>query len=131
MIVGVVETAAFGGLEDRSGTPYIYMPLKQIGVQGISIFVRPTGSVTDLTFEASRETTVEEINAIVKAAADTWLKSLERKPDAAGKEALKREYARYDLLWKALDEKTLISQRADFIRGMFDEGAWPLKPGRS
>ena len=30
----------------------------------------PTGSVTDLTFEASRETTVEEINAIVKAAAE-------------------------------------------------------------
>jgi len=30
----------------------------------------PTGSVTDLTFTASRETTVEEINAIVKAAAD-------------------------------------------------------------
>ena len=30
----------------------------------------PTGSATDLTFEASRETTVEEINAIVKAAAD-------------------------------------------------------------
>jgi predicted permease len=48
VIVGVVETAAFGGLEDRSGTPYIYMPLKQIGVQGISIFVRPTGSVTEM-----------------------------------------------------------------------------------
>ncbi|MHA6525403.1 type I glyceraldehyde-3-phosphate dehydrogenase [Tessaracoccus sp. G1721] len=30
----------------------------------------PTGSATDLTFEASRETTVEEINAIIKAAAD-------------------------------------------------------------
>jgi glyceraldehyde 3-phosphate dehydrogenase len=30
----------------------------------------PTGSATDLTFEASRETTVEEVNAIVKAAAD-------------------------------------------------------------
>ncbi len=30
----------------------------------------PTGSATDLTFEAARETTVEEINAIVKAAAD-------------------------------------------------------------
>ncbi len=29
----------------------------------------PTGSATDLTFEASRETTVEEVNAIVKAAA--------------------------------------------------------------
>ncbi|WP_300682675.1 type I glyceraldehyde-3-phosphate dehydrogenase [Nocardioides sp.] len=30
----------------------------------------PTGSLTDLSFEASRETTVEEVNAIVKAAAD-------------------------------------------------------------
>lgn len=29
----------------------------------------PTGSATDLTFTASRETTVEEVNAIVKAAA--------------------------------------------------------------
>jgi glyceraldehyde 3-phosphate dehydrogenase len=30
----------------------------------------PTGSATDLTFEAGRETTVEEVNAAVKAAAD-------------------------------------------------------------
>jgi glyceraldehyde 3-phosphate dehydrogenase len=30
----------------------------------------PTGSATDLTFEASRETSVEEINEIIKAAAD-------------------------------------------------------------
>ncbi|MFC7503830.1 type I glyceraldehyde-3-phosphate dehydrogenase [Nocardioides sp. CPCC 206347] len=30
----------------------------------------PTGSLTDLTFEAARETTVEEVNAIVRAAAD-------------------------------------------------------------
>ena len=30
----------------------------------------PTGSATDLTFEASRETTVEEVNAIVRAAAE-------------------------------------------------------------
>ena len=30
----------------------------------------PTGSLTDLTFEASRETSVEEVNEIVKAAAD-------------------------------------------------------------
>ena len=30
----------------------------------------PTGSATDLTFEAGRETSVEEVNAIVKAAAD-------------------------------------------------------------
>ncbi len=34
----------------------------------------PTGSATDLTFEAARETTVEEINAIVKAAADGAMK---------------------------------------------------------
>ncbi len=31
----------------------------------------PTGSATDLTFEASRETTVEEVNAIVKKAAES------------------------------------------------------------
>ncbi len=31
----------------------------------------PTGSATDLTFEAARETTVEEVNAIVKAAAES------------------------------------------------------------
>jgi glyceraldehyde 3-phosphate dehydrogenase len=30
----------------------------------------PTGSATDLTFEAARETTAEEVNEIVKAAAD-------------------------------------------------------------
>jgi glyceraldehyde 3-phosphate dehydrogenase len=30
----------------------------------------PTGSATDLTFEAGRETTVEEVNAVVEAAAD-------------------------------------------------------------
>lgn len=30
----------------------------------------PTGSLTDLTFEASRETSVDEVNAIIKAAAD-------------------------------------------------------------
>src|SRR5688572_2873623 len=30
----------------------------------------PTGSATDLTFEASRETTVEEVNAIIEKAAD-------------------------------------------------------------
>jgi glyceraldehyde 3-phosphate dehydrogenase len=34
----------------------------------------PTGSATDLTFEAGRETTVEEVNAAVKAAADGALK---------------------------------------------------------
>lgn len=34
----------------------------------------PTGSATDLTFEASRETTVEEVNAIVKKAAEGAMK---------------------------------------------------------
>jgi glyceraldehyde 3-phosphate dehydrogenase len=34
----------------------------------------PTGSATDLTFEASRETTVEEINAAMKKAAEGALK---------------------------------------------------------
>ncbi len=34
----------------------------------------PTGSATDLTFEAGRETSVEEVNAIVKAAAEGSLK---------------------------------------------------------
>jgi glyceraldehyde 3-phosphate dehydrogenase len=34
----------------------------------------PTGSATDLTFEAGRETTVEEVNAAVKAAAEGDLK---------------------------------------------------------
>ncbi len=34
----------------------------------------PTGSATDLTFEAGRETSVEEVNAIVKAAAEGPLK---------------------------------------------------------
>jgi glyceraldehyde 3-phosphate dehydrogenase len=36
----------------------------------------PTGSVVDLTFEATRETTVEEINAAVKAAADGPMKGI-------------------------------------------------------
>ncbi|MFC7623035.1 type I glyceraldehyde-3-phosphate dehydrogenase [Microlunatus sp. GCM10028923] len=34
----------------------------------------PTGSATDLTFEAGRETTVEEVNAAVKAAAEGAMK---------------------------------------------------------
>ncbi len=36
----------------------------------------PTGSVVDLTFEAARETTVEEINAALKAAADGPMKGI-------------------------------------------------------
>ena len=34
----------------------------------------PTGSATDLTFEAGRETTVDEVNAAIKAAAEGPLK---------------------------------------------------------
>ncbi|GAA1760435.1 type I glyceraldehyde-3-phosphate dehydrogenase [Luedemannella helvata] len=36
----------------------------------------PTGSATDLTFTAGRETTVEEVNAVVKAAAEGPLKGI-------------------------------------------------------
>ncbi|HEX8343489.1 MAG TPA: type I glyceraldehyde-3-phosphate dehydrogenase [Actinoplanes sp.] len=36
----------------------------------------PTGSATDLTFTASRDTTVDEVNAAVKAAADGPLKGI-------------------------------------------------------
>ena len=36
----------------------------------------PTGSATDLTFEAGRETTVEEVNAAIKAAAEGPLKGI-------------------------------------------------------
>ena len=36
----------------------------------------PNGSVTDLTFEAGRETTVDEVNAALKAAADGALKGI-------------------------------------------------------
>src|SRR4051812_22915480 len=38
----------------------------------------PTGSATDLTFEAGRETTVDEVNAAVKAAAEGELKGILR-----------------------------------------------------
>jgi glyceraldehyde 3-phosphate dehydrogenase len=38
----------------------------------------PTGSATDLTFEAARETSVEEVNAAVKAAAEGELKGFLR-----------------------------------------------------
>lgn len=36
----------------------------------------PTGSVTDLTVELSKETTKEEINAAIKAAADSYLQGI-------------------------------------------------------
>jgi glyceraldehyde 3-phosphate dehydrogenase len=38
----------------------------------------PTGSATDLTFEAGRETTVDEVNAAMKAAAEGELKGILR-----------------------------------------------------
>lgn len=38
----------------------------------------PTGSATDLTFTASREVTVEEVNAAIKEAAQTYLKGVLR-----------------------------------------------------
>jgi glyceraldehyde 3-phosphate dehydrogenase len=38
----------------------------------------PTGSATDLTFEAGRETTVDEVNAAVKSAAEGELKGILR-----------------------------------------------------
>jgi glyceraldehyde 3-phosphate dehydrogenase (phosphorylating) len=38
----------------------------------------PTGSATDLTFEAGRETSVEEVNAVVKAAAEGELQGFLR-----------------------------------------------------
>ena len=41
----------------------------------------PTGSATDLTFEAGRETSVEEVNEIVKAAADGRYLQLLHRPD--------------------------------------------------
>ncbi len=41
----------------------------------------PTGSATDLTFEAGRETTVEEVNQVMKAAADGTHPALQRGPD--------------------------------------------------
>ena len=41
----------------------------------------PTGSATDLTFEAGRETTVDEVNAVMKAAADGRIPALQRRPD--------------------------------------------------
>ncbi|QPK93757.1 type I glyceraldehyde-3-phosphate dehydrogenase [Actinomyces sp. zg-332] len=36
----------------------------------------PTGSATDLTFTASREVTVEEVNAAIKEASETYLKGI-------------------------------------------------------
>jgi glyceraldehyde 3-phosphate dehydrogenase len=47
------------------------MPELKGKLDGFAIRVPiPTGSATDLTFAASRDTSVEEVNAAVKAAAD-------------------------------------------------------------
>ena len=40
------------------------------------LFRSPTGSATDLTFEASRDVTVEEVNAAIKKAAEGDLKGI-------------------------------------------------------
>ena len=46
-------------------------------LDGVAIRVpTPNVSVVDLTFEASRDTTVEEVNAAIKAAADGHLKGV-------------------------------------------------------
>jgi glyceraldehyde 3-phosphate dehydrogenase len=53
----------------------LVMPELKGKLDGYALRVRiPTGSATDLTFEAGRETTAEEVNAAVKAAADGPLK---------------------------------------------------------
>jgi glyceraldehyde 3-phosphate dehydrogenase len=49
----------------------LVLPELQGKLNGFAIrYPAPTGSVVDLTFEAERETTVEEVNAALKAAAD-------------------------------------------------------------
>ena len=53
----------------------LVLPQLKGKLDGFAFRVRvPTGSATDLTFEASRETSVEEVNSIVQAAADGPLK---------------------------------------------------------
>jgi glyceraldehyde 3-phosphate dehydrogenase len=57
----------------------LVMPDLQGKLDGYALRVPvPTGSATDLTFEASRETTVEEVNAAMKAAAEGPLKGILR-----------------------------------------------------
>ena len=53
----------------------LVMPEMKGKLDGYALRVpTPTGSATDLTFEAGRETSVEEVNSIVKAAAEGPLK---------------------------------------------------------
>lgn len=55
----------------------LVMPELQGKLDGYALRVpTPTGSATDLTFEAGRETSVEEVNEAVKAAADAQLKGV-------------------------------------------------------
>ena len=49
----------------------LVLPELQGRLDGYAVRVpTPTGSLTDLTFEAGRDTSVEEVNAIIRAAAD-------------------------------------------------------------
>ncbi|MBT8226604.1 MAG: type I glyceraldehyde-3-phosphate dehydrogenase [Dactylosporangium sp.] len=55
----------------------LVMPQLKGKLDGFSLRVpTPTGSVTDLTFTASRDTTVEEVNAAIKTAAEGPLKGI-------------------------------------------------------
>ncbi|MBN1173064.1 MAG: type I glyceraldehyde-3-phosphate dehydrogenase [Micromonosporaceae bacterium] len=55
----------------------LVLPQLKGKLDGFSLRVPlPTGSVTDLTFTASRPTTVEEVNAAIKAAAEGPLKGI-------------------------------------------------------
>jgi glyceraldehyde 3-phosphate dehydrogenase len=55
----------------------LVMPELKGKLDGFALRVpTPTGSATDLTFEAGRETTAEEVNAAVKAAAEGPLKGI-------------------------------------------------------
>lgn len=55
----------------------LVMPELEGKLDGFAMRVpTPTGSATDLTFTASRETTVEEVNNLVKAAAESSFKGI-------------------------------------------------------
>ncbi len=55
----------------------LVLPEMQGKLDGVAIRVpTPNVSVVDLTFEASRDTTIEEVNAAIKAAADGHLKGV-------------------------------------------------------
>ncbi|MGX6447190.1 type I glyceraldehyde-3-phosphate dehydrogenase [Patulibacter sp. S7RM1-6] len=55
----------------------LVLPELQGKLNGFAVrYPAPTGSVVDLTFEAERETTAEELNAALKAAADGPMKGI-------------------------------------------------------